>query len=345
MPRWVICHPGPAHSVGDVYNGWAEALRELGQQVFEYNLGDRLTFYDSAYLELDDGSYRKALQDDDGVAELALNGLAAMLWKARPRILLIISAFFWDADLLEHARTAYGTTVVMLHTECPYEDDRQLMAAPYADLHLLNDPVSVPKFAKICRAVYCPHGYRPSVHFPASPGAGYRYDLAFAGTGFPSRVAFLEGMGMDGLEVHLAGNWMGTPEGSPLWKHLPGGGQALLGNAGVADMYRQTRVGLNLFRREANHPDLTEGHGCGPREIEQAACGAFFLRDPRPESDELFHMLPSFDSPEEATELLRWYLPREDLRRELAVKARAAVRDRTFSNHARRLLGLLGIQE
>lgn len=344
MTRWLICHPGPSASVGDVYEGWAEALRGLGQDVTEYNTGDRLVFYDSAYIPGEHDQYRKAFTDDDDVIELALNGLAAALWKARPHILLLVSAFFWDAELLEHARRAYGTTVVILHTESPYEDDRQLMTAPYADLHLVNDPVSVPKFAKVCRAVYCPHGYRPSVHFPASPGTPFRYDLAFAGSGFASRVRFLEEMGLDGLDVVLAGNWTGLPEGSPLNAHLlDGRASAITGNAEVAEMYRTMRAGINLYRREANFEDLIEGHGIGPREVEMAACGAFFLRDPRPESDAVFGMLPSFGSAEEAGELLRWYLPKDDLRRELAAKARAAAADRTFTNHAAQVMRLLGI--
>jgi hypothetical protein len=116
-------------------------------------------------------------------------------------------------------------------------------------------------------------------------------------------------------------------------------------NAAVADMYRTTRSGISLFRREANHPDLIEGHACGPREIEQAACGTFFLRDPRPEADELFPMLPAFTSADEASDLLRWWLPRDDARRDAALKAAEAVADRTFTNHAAQVLRLLGITE
>jgi spore maturation protein CgeB len=344
--RWLLVHPGPSHSPYDVYAGWAEALRELGQQVHEFNLGDRLITYESAHVQLDDGTFRK-MTTDSGAVDLALNGLAAALWKIRPRILFLASAFFWDGDLLEHARKAYGTYVIVHHTECPYEDDRQLQITPYADLHLLNDPVSVPKFAKVCRAVYCPHAYRPSVHFPAARPE-YRYDLAFAGTGAWSRVWFLREMDLSGLEVLLAGNWLTleNDEGAPLRRYLvrePG--TSILDNHAVADMYRSMRAGINLYRREANHLDLIEGHGCGPREIEMAACGAFFLRDPRPESDRLFPMLPTFGGPGEASELLRWWLAHDDARRDAALKAREAVADRTFVNHAAQVLRLLGITE
>ena len=345
MVRWVAVHPGPEFSVADVWTGWTEALRELGQHVFEYNLGDRLVFYDAAHLHLADDTYRKAIADDDEVVDLALNGLAAMLWKIRPRILLLVCGFFYDAELLEHARRAYGTRVVILHTESPYEDDRQLQAAPYADLNLVNDPVSVAKFAMLAPSVYCPHAYRPAVHRPGPPDRALACDLGFTGTGFPSRIGFLEQMNLAGLDVTLLGNWMSTPKESPLWQYLTGDGNISTPNAGVAGLYRSMRAGINLYRREASFPELVEGHGCGPREIEMAACGAFFLRDPRPESDALFPMLPSFSSPEEASDLLRWWLAHGDQRRDAALKAAEAVADRTFTNHAAQVLRLLGIQK
>jgi hypothetical protein len=75
-----------------------------------------------------------------------------------------------------------------------------------------------------------------------------------------------------------------------------------------------------------------------------AACGAFFLRDPRPEGDRVLSMLPTFSDPDEAGALLRWHLDRPDTRRALADAACAAVADRTFTASATQLLRLLGKQ-
>jgi hypothetical protein len=72
-----------------------------------------------------------------------------------------------------------------------------------------------------------------------------------------------------------------------------------------------------------------------------AAVGAFFLRDPRPEGDALFPMLPTFTTPGEAADQLRWYLAHPDARETAAAKAREAVADRTFDSNAARLLRLL----
>ena len=71
-----------------------------------------------------------------------------------------------------------------------------------------------------------------------------------------------------------------------------------------------------------------------------AACGLFFLRDPRGEGDEVLDMLPTFTSPEEASDLLRYWLSRPDERQVLADKAREAVADRSFDAHAAALLRL-----
>ena len=49
--RWLVVHPGPHFSVHDLYTGWVEALRGLGEDVYTYNLGDRLSFYDATLVE------------------------------------------------------------------------------------------------------------------------------------------------------------------------------------------------------------------------------------------------------------------------------------------------------
>jgi len=98
---------------------------------------------------------------------------------------------------------------------------------------------------------------------------------------------------------------------------------------------------VNLYRIEGTDDSTHTGWSCTPREIELAAAGTFFLRQPRPESDELFGMLPTFTDPSDFTEQLRWWLDHDDERNEAAAKAQAAVADRTFRASAERLLDLL----
>ena len=337
--RWLVAAPGPSFSVVDLFVGWCEALRELGQHVIEFRLDERLTFYDAALFEVGPGMMRKAVTAEQAT-ELAVNGLYSALYKTRPDVLLVISGFFVPHELLDLARH-YGTRVVVLHTEEPYEHSRELALACHADVSLITDPTNIEVFREHTNAWFVPHAYRPAIHHPGPPDPALACDFGFVGTGYASRIGFLEAMDLSGLDVLLAGNWQQLAEDSPLRKHVAHDLAECLDNTQAASVYRSSRSSLNLYRREAERPELSVGWSCGPREIELAATGCFFLRDPRPEGDELFPMLPTFTSPGEASELLRWWLAHEPQRQEMAAKAREAITERTFVNNAKSLLRLL----
>lgn len=334
--RILVAHPGAAFSVADVCAGWVEALTDLGAQVAEFRLGELMTFFEAARFEREPGVFSRALATNEDIVRLAVDGLYADLVKRRPDVLLVISGMFIPAELLDRAR-ALGMLVVVIHTESPYEDDRQVALAEHANVNLVNDLTNLDAFP---RGLYLPHAYRQSLHHPGPPEPGLVCDLAFVGTGYASRIRFLEAMNLDGLDVVLAGNWQQLHEQSPLRKHVAHDLRNCLDNGDTAQLYRSAGAGLNLYRREANAPALSDGWSCGPREIEMAACGLPFARDPRGESDELFPMLPSFTDPAEAGEQVRWLIHHER-RDELAAQARAAIVDRTFINHAAQLLRLL----
>lgn len=348
--RWLIGHPGPHFSVHDLYEGWTEALRGLGEEVYTFNLGDRLTFYDAAFIEAseadEDGRkyFRKAMPREMAI-ETAADGIFRTLYKCWPHVVLFVSAFFtppWMLDLIRDR----GHKVVLLHTESPYQDDEQLIRAKSADLNLLNDPVNIAAYQALGPAAYMPHAYRPSVHYPAAPGAAKPVDLAFVGTGFPSRVKFfeqmnLDGLTLDGLNVRLAGPWLNLPEDSPLRDWTATNPDGCLDNDEAAGIYRQSKCGINFYRREGELAHEGQGWAVGPREVEMAACGLFFIRDPRPESDELFPMLPVYRSPGDAADLIWWHVIHAKARRKLARAAREAIAGRTFENNAKALMRML----
>lgn len=358
--RWLICHPGPSFSVHDVYVGWVEALRALGEDVLEFNLDKRIQVYDAALLETGsvdaDGhpEVRKAFTREQALAA-AIQGITGACYTWWPDVVLGISAFFVPAWYLDVMRDR-GHKVVLLTTESPYQDDQQLALAEHADLCLLNDPVNIEAYRKFGPAEYMPHAYRPAVHRPGPAEPRLKSDFAFVGTGFKSRIEFFEAMNLDGLDVLLAGAWPDLAEDSPLRKLLADGdrlnnpvtetgraGSAVqcTGNEETAAIYRSATAGINFYRRESEDAHKGEGWAIGPREVEMAAAQLFFLRDPRPESDELFPMLPSFATPEDAGEQLRWWLAHDREREKAAAAARAAVAGRTFEANARRLLQLL----
>jgi spore maturation protein CgeB len=351
--RWLVIHPGPSWSVADVFNGWTDALRELGEQVEVYSLDDRLKFFTSAYFETggeDENGHleiRKACTREEAIL-LAAENIWAVAYRWWPDVILGISAFFTSPHLLQVLRSR-GHKVVLLHTEAPYQDDEQLARAQFADLNLVNDPVSLDRYRALGPAEYMPHAYRPSVHYPGAGRPELRSDLCFVGTGFPSRQEFFTAMDLDGLDVLLGGGWPGLPEDSPLRKYLLDPEQydgtvenmRCLDNDETAGIYRAGTTGINFYRREGEDTWDGEGWSCGPREIEMAACGLWFTRDKRGESDELFGMLPAFTSPGEASGAIRWALAHDREREKAAAAARAAIADRTFRNNAKRLLQLL----
>jgi hypothetical protein len=308
-----------------------------------YNLGDRLTFYDAAFIEtghLDEGGnkqFRKAVSRE-GAIQLAANGILSAAYKCWPDVILLVSAFFTPPDLLEVLR-ARGHKIVLLHTESPYQEDEQQLRAPWASVNLLNDPVNLESYRQFGPVAYMPHAYRESVHFPGGPGK--RWDLTFTGTGFPSRIQFFEQMNLAGLDVKLAGFWADLDEASPLRRYVAAVDECI-DNEDTAALYRQARTGINLYRREAEQAHVGEGWAMGPREVEMAACQLWFARDSRPESDQLFPMLPTFTEPGEAGELLRWALAHDAEREKAAAAAREAIADRTFENNARKLLAMIG---
>lgn len=339
--RWVVAQPGPSFSVHDTYVGWVEALRNAGQHVVEFNLDDRLTLFGSALKQIGEGAFARMLTAEQSY-DLAVDGLNSTLYKARPDVLLVVSGFFIPPQLLDRARRS-GTRIVLLHTEQPYEQDRQLKLAPFADINLVDDMTGIENFQAVAPTAYCPKAYRPTVHCPGPVLPGLASDLAFVGTGYQSRVDFFEAMDLSGLDVLLAGNWGQLTEDSRLYPFVAHDPEECLPNERTVDVYRSARVGLNLYRREAQRPELSAGWSMGPREVEMAAIGLPFARDPRGEGDDVLPMLPTFQDPAEAAEIVRWFLTHDEEREKASLAIREAVADRTFDHMAAVLLRLLDV--
>lgn len=338
--RILTVEPGPSFSVADVHQGWRRAFADLGHQVVNYNLGDRLSFYHNAHLPDGDGGFRKPL-DEKQANSLAMVGVESAILRWRPELVVFTTGYYAAGETLEMIRNR-GCRVAVLFTECPYEDDRQLELAPYTDINVINDPTNLDTFKMVQpNSVYLPHSYDPVLHHPGSPDPDLACDVCFVGTGFPSRVEFLEAVDWTGIDFKLAGSWGSLSETSPLRQFVIHDLDECWPNEQTVDLYRSAKATFNLYRREANSVELADGWSMGPREVEAVASGCFLLRDPRPESDATFPMLPSFGSPYEFGQQLRWWLAHDMERREAAAMAREAVADWTFTRRAEQLLALI----
>lgn len=364
MARILLVHPGPDFSVADVYRGWHKALNKAGHTVMEYNTNDRLTYYGHSRMP-DPGASpcqacgqvptHKAL-DNEGIMRFSVDGLYDSLYKFWPDVVFFISAFYITAPMLQVIRTRRHK-IVMLHTESPYQDDEQMIRGQFADLNLLNDPVNLDAWDELeIPVAYMPHAYDPDFHYPAARRS-YDCDFTFIGTLFKSRAEFFSQMDFTGLEVSLGGSgWdlamhdypevvttvMDRNKGHRLVDYLGHPLDHCVPNDETADHYRTARSSINFYRRESEAAHAGRGWAMGPREIEMAACGLFFLRDPRPESDEVFgHILPSFRSPEEASDMLRFWVKNDSARETAAKAAYERIAARTFDNNTRAALALM----
>lgn len=345
--RVAMVRPGCNFSVADVHRGWLNAFRQVAT-VVDINLDDRLTRFDkwiTAENTIEDNSERY-----HAICRLTGHTVRADLYDFWPDLVVIVSGFYLPPDWYEIVRSRHRT--VLLCTESPYEDDRQLMQAGLVDAVVLNDPTNLEQFRAVNPNVwYAPHCYDPTIHSPAPPEPDLESDFCFVGTGYPSRVEFFEQVDWTDIDVCLAGNWQWVTDASPLLSFLEHERGICCENTDAVRLYRATKVAANLYRKEttgfappfgpeqgASHND---GWACGPREIELAATGTFFLREPRGESDELFPHLPTFTTPAEFETELRYWLERPDDRAALADKSRAAVQDRTFDRNVEVLLDRL----
>lgn len=336
--RVLVVHPGPHFSVSDVCRGWVNGLGDAGVGVQVCALDERLDFYMSAHVPRN-GEMSLAFPRE-AAARLAANHILLGAFDWWPQVVIIVSCLFIPPDVVFRLR-GRGMHVVLLCTESPYEDGRQIVQAAHFDTVIVNDPVALDAYRAVNpNSHYIGHAFDPAVHHA---GDADRAGVCFVGTGFPSRIELLEDVDWSGLDLSLAGFWKALGEDSPLRKHLLTDADECYDNDQTAELYRRSAAGFNCYRREHHDTehDHADGVACGPREIEMAACGLPFVRDARPESDDLFPFLPIYDTPEELEAQLRWLVSDPDRAADLGRRARVAVARRTFARNAAQLLRII----
>jgi spore maturation protein CgeB len=336
--RALVVHPGVNFSVADVNNGVVAGLQANGVDTIGVNFDDYLAFFVSAHVKNGD-EFMPAFEYEAAVRCAAVACIEAACYEFWPDIVVIVSGFFVPPEKYGLLRER-GHKVVLWMTESPYEDERQLWMANSADVVVLNDPTNIDEFRKHNRNThYIPHAYNPKIHHPGPARAWLQSDFCFVGTGYPSRIDFLEKVDWTDLDpVIIAGNWTQVSDDSPLLPKLLSSRGECINNSDAANLYRSTVCSANIYRKEAMRDDHVDGWAMGPREVELAACETFFAREPRGESDDLLTMLPTFDTPTELGDIARWAKRNPDTAREAAQQAHAAVAERTFDNHVAQLL-------
>lgn len=294
--------------------------------MIDWDLGTRIAFFDEAFRAV-------VGENDPHLEQILLNAtthLEAACWEYNPDVVLLITGLLVPSIFYEMARKKHF--VALIATESPYEDGVQLELAKHCDMVVLNDNKNIHKFGEQTSAHYYGHGYDPEIHHTGRRERSHKSDFCFIGSFYQERIDILEQLNFEGIETVLGGDHRRVKPESPLHKHLLNAIDKTIKNDEVARYYRGTKIGLNIYRKENNYSN--DGNACGPREIEMAACGLFFIREHRPESDGLFWMLPTFDSPTDLNDKIRYWLKNSQERKELAALATKAVQQRSFENIA-----------
>lgn len=332
MTRALVVAPPHGWATADVARGWVSGLRANGVTVGTFELSSQLTWFNHATVE---GEH---LSDEKVRAAVGLNFLGTV-YECDPHVVVIVHG----ADIDWNAVAAVRCPVVLVLTECPYEQQGQAIAARSMrpTLILVNDPLGADVFAEVAPTFYVPHAYDPALHYPSD--ARPRWDCCFVGTGFASRAGYLAAVDWTGIDLALGGMWRHAPESLRPFILHDDDVTACVDNHDTAAIYRSSATGLNLYRTDFYGDATADGWAIGPREVELAACGTWFARQSRGEGNDLFPMLPVFDSPAELGAQIRWALSHPVERHDAATRARESIADRTFAAHVAATLRRLGI--
>ena len=249
---------------------------------------------------------------------------------------VVVCAAYLHPDCLILCRRA-GLQLAAVFTESPYDDAEQAKVAPLFHVCFTNERTSVPRLREANpNTHYLPMGYDPAAHGPQMNGEAPSHDVVFVGTGFESRVELLSGVDWSGIDLGLYGAWgVDVPESHPLAPHLHRG---LVDNARAGALYRQARIGLNLYRATGGAP----AESLNPRAYELAADGVFTIAQPRAEQTErLAGSVATFTTPAQLEEAIRIHLADAWRRRRTAEGLPALVREDTYHHRAARLVAHL----
>ena len=276
---------------------------------------------------------------------LAGQGILSRALRHEVDWVLLVSGTYIHPEILVLLQRA-GLRVAALLTETPYADAQEKLIAERVQVVWTNERTSIPFFEQYCDHVYYwQHALDLERHTPASNGEiVLAHDVVFVGTGFIERQEFLHGINWEGIDFGLYGGWDLMGSRNRLRKHLVA---PIVSNELTAELYRRAKVGINLHRlsigwgREVSYIEKAES--LNPRCYELAACGCFFICDRRAEVADVFgDLVPTFDTPEEAEDLIRYYLAHEDERRRIAEALPETVKNHTFDS---RLIEMLEVLE
>jgi glycosyltransferase involved in cell wall biosynthesis len=337
--------PGSRWSTWDLYDGYTRAWQAQGHEVIPYLL-DRRIVAAGRWL-----NYQWRLTGRQSVRPTSNDVCYLASFES------VIQALAHDVDWVInfsclqfhpgvfHAIRKAGVKCAALLTESPYQDREQVYWASMANVAFTNERTSVePLRHHNADVYYLPHAYDPERHHPGMNGLDApAHDAVFVGTAWPERVDLFSHVNWDGIDLGLYGLWKRLPSRHRLRQYVRG---PMVDNAVTAALYRHAKVGLNPYRQSVRlngtEGCVTTGESINPRAVELAACGCFSIADQRAEATEMFgDLVPSYSTPQELEEVIRFYLAHPEERDAKAAQLPAAVQGRTFDALGRQIINTL----
>jgi spore maturation protein CgeB len=342
----LICHPGSTISTADVFSGLVAGLKHHGANVISYGLHGRLQ--DSQKFLA--ASYRRAKKSDptinkpqftDVVYHASL-GIYEKMLRFQVDAVIIVSGVLMLPDTLTLLRRT-GKPIGVLLTESPYLMKSEQQIASRVDFVWTNERSAVADIAAVQpRTSYLPHAWLPGVHDQIRSEDVASHDVVFVGTGFPERIAMLEGVDWTGIDLGLYGNWRSVRPKSPIKPFVC---SHEVPNTYATALYQHAKIGLNLYRTSMTTLDqqhITHAESLNPRAYELAACGSFHLSTPRAEVTEKFgDLVPTVTSAQDITTHVRYWLSHEAERKAVAAQLPARVAEDTWLARGEQVLGTI----
>jgi spore maturation protein CgeB len=330
--RILFVHAAADMSIGDVSRGYRMALERQGHEILDYYMTKRIAYHESAIPKDLPLQSRKEI-----ISRMASETIFNEAIYHNADFVLVVSGLSVHPVFLWLLRRLDIPTAVIF-TESPYDD---LAQAQWASLENVGERANITIFTNDEYSAehhgwhFLPPSYDPNIHRPEEPNKETKCDVFMCGSGWVERTKFLEAVDWTGIHLKLYGIWPMIKDNydSPLYESFV---PLIINNQKIAGMYAAVKISLNFHR--AHEQALTPN----PRIFEAAACGVFQLSDPRKGLWNIFgESIPTFKTPAELEQQVRYFLERPEQRQLLAAEARRRVEVHTFDTRAVELIRVM----
>jgi spore maturation protein CgeB len=361
-------------STRDVWLKLVKGLTLNGVEVVPFDMSGRFALFN--FLEDKMKRSKRPMPRDWSPVTLSYEVLLGAAVYHQCDWVIITSPQYMPAEIPGLMRRVGIKTAAVL-TECPYEDTIHTpLTASACDAVFVSDKNSVGLFASFCPYVeYVPHCYDPDIHYPPEDESTRDENILFVGTGYQSRVKFLEKVEWP-APLDLYGwwpsgwlrsksplkpsvrksktPWVPTSKNGMIGLPVPQKDGVLTGTISsvtapeeTADLYRSASASFSIHRAMryvGTDEEIADGeaYSLGPRNWELAGCRTFQISDFRQELVDVFgDTVPLYETPQEMSSLLKRAFTDPEWRKDLAYQQWEKAQPYTAQNVTRTVAQVL----